>query len=120
MIANFLRILLWESIQNGAPIVGFIYATHQWARSRKAFAVVIVLIGMVLGSVAIDAIEPLIYREPVTFAWDVGILVNAVVFTILAVLGMTYINLQKETKWDIFASFVFGTSVTVGKCRPCC
>jgi len=115
MVVNFLRILLWESLQNVGPIVGFMYATYQWMKAHKVISVMIVVLSMIVGSVAIQALEPLIYQEPVAFIWNVDLLLNAVVFTILGLLGVIYLDTQKDAKWDILISFICGAIVTASQ-----
>ena len=116
MIREFLRILLWESFQNVAPILGFVYATYQWMQDRKKVALAVIVVSTVIGSLAISVTEPLIYGEPATFAWGVDTLVNLVIFTILAIAVMLYTSQPRRgLGWDLAVSLGSGVIVTVGQ-----
>jgi hypothetical protein len=115
MIGRFVWILLWESLQNVAPIAGFIYAAYKWMRDRKYIAIATIIASNILGSVAISVTEPLIYGESATLNWSWDILFNAVIFTTLSIMVMLYLVWQRRRKWDLGVSLGCGTVLTVGQ-----
>jgi hypothetical protein len=115
MIGRFLWILLWESVQNVAPIVGFAYATYHWVEGHRKTAIAVLVPSTLLGSLAISTTEPLIYGEPASFTWGPDVLVTSIVFVVLALLALFYIGWQAALKWDLIISFGLGAILTAAQ-----
>ena len=114
-IARWLAISAWEFLQNVPPLIGlavgaWLYAKHRWA------AVGVVIAGGILGSLAIEVTEPLIYNQPPSFILGNEFWVNSVIFSILGVVGVIYLA-RPRRHWmvDVKVGCVLAFAMTGGQ-----
>lgn len=91
VLAQFLMILWWESLQNLPPLLGLTTCVKLYNRNRVV-ALAAATGGCFLGSLLIAWTEPLIYREATVLALGPSFWVNAVVFSVLAMVGSLYMS----------------------------
>lgn len=100
MLVEFLRIFLWEAVQNLPPMGGFGVAMNLWRRNRRWLAVLCALGCAAAGSLLIALTEPLIRHERPGPILTPGLLVNTLTFGVFAVLGILYMDRQSKKRWD--------------------
>lgn len=109
---RFWRAFFWEFIQNLPLLTGFMMALRLWPQGKLGMAVVCLLTGSVVGSLAIHLTESRIvegYREP----WRATI-TNMVVITLLMLLYAVYLSALWSRWWtDLFIGLVGGSGLRI-------
>jgi hypothetical protein len=98
-VARWLAIYAWEFLQNVGPLIGLAVGAWLYAKHHRA-AMGMVIAGGILGSLAIEITEPLIYNQPPSFVLGSGFWVNSVIFSALGVVGVVYLSRPRK-HWGV-------------------
>ncbi len=107
---RFARMLLWEFVQNLPLIAGFLAGLCAWGSGRPWLAVVSILGGSLVGSLAIWATESKIvegHREPLRV-----VVVNVIMLSVLMFVVVLYLTAGWSRWWtDLLVGAVVGAGL---------
>lgn len=114
---KFLRALFWESLQNLPLLGGFLVGARMMQNGRVGLALVCALVGILLGVLVMHFTETRLHPDTYTSTLK-GVVVNALVFFVLAVPFLFYYGGQ--ARWigwrsDIVLGVVIGLVMTAGQ-----
>jgi hypothetical protein len=98
-VARWLTIYAWEFLQNVGPLIGLAVGAWLYAKHPRA-AMGVVIAGGILGGLAIEITEPLIYNQPPSFVLGSEFWVNSVIFSILGIVGVVYLS-RPRRHWRV-------------------
>jgi uncharacterized membrane protein len=104
---RFWKAIVWELVQNLPLIAGFVLSLHLWQRDKLAWALVCMIAGSALGSLAIWATEAQIvpgHHEPLRV-----VVTNVVMFAGLMVIVAAYLSTAWSRWWlDLVLGVIVG------------
>jgi hypothetical protein len=118
---GLLRALAWEFVQNLPLVAGFLLGLDLWQRHRPLLAVACIVVGSVLGSLAIWATESRIvagHREPVQVVVTNVVVIAGLMFVLILYLSALWSRWWTDLLFGVAGGVLLGAAQDLAARSP--